>query len=577
MTIHRSRLVSIISILAIAVCAHVGRASTSRCTSGRWSIDGGPLSLGPFEFDAIGLRDGVPVLGRPCRALRWSRARIGDETRLRALFLCRPPDATRRLRNVPVRLRAHIFDACLHMEGAIGSRRLGAFVRFTATRPEPCGGIAGIVCPDGQYCELPAGECSSADLQGRCEEIPATCPEFFLPVCGCDGATYANDCLRRQAGAQRAHTGTCADCVSNEQCERDAYCAKSPGHCDARGTCTPRPVGCPDNVDPICGCDRATYFNPCEAAAAGVNVAHAGECADLCGGLVGVPCPDGEFCDLPAGQCGVLDLSGRCVEVSGACPEFYSPVCGCNGVTYANDCLRQAAEAQKAHDGPCECVPKTAPCERTCDCYARLGTAFCDDCPLLCPNCGNFWQCQDGSCVEQCGFIPPDVQTCFERACAGNDDCRTEQYCAKPLGECASAGVCQARPLVCPDLYSPVCDCDGKTHGNRCEAAAAGVNVAHEGECKLPCGGFAGIPCGAGEVCELPAGRCEWADLQGQCLPTGLCTQQYDPVCGCDGSTYPNDCERRNAGIQKRHDGACEGVCPCACGDTACSCLCPGR
>lgn len=72
-----------------------------------------------------------------------------------------------------------------------------------------CDGIAGVQCPAGQRCEHDPGECLLADGTGTCEPIPEVCPEVFDPVCGCDGVTYENDCVRKAEGVQKDHDGAC--------------------------------------------------------------------------------------------------------------------------------------------------------------------------------------------------------------------------------------------------------------------------------------------------------------------------------------------------------------------------------
>jgi hypothetical protein len=74
------------------------------------------------------------------------------------------------------------------------------------------------------------------------------------------------------------------------------------------------------------------------------------------------------------------------------------------------------------------------------------------------------------------------------------------------------------------------------------------------------------VACPSSQFCELATGACATVDPSGVCTtkPTS-CSPTVNAVCGCDGKTYANDCERQVAGVSRWAAGVCsDAACPAA-------------
>ena len=83
---------------------------------------------------------------------------------------------------------------------------------------------------------------------------------------------------------------------------------------------------------------------------------------------------------------------------------------------------------------------------------------------------------------------PPEPEAGAICGTRGAAACPADTFCSYAAGaDCGAAdkpGHCMKRPELCPEIFQPVCGCDGKTYSNACHAASAQVGVRQSEACK---------------------------------------------------------------------------------------------
>lgn len=194
-------------------------------------------------------------------------------------------------------------------------------------------------------------------------------------------------------------------CSSNADCASTELCAT--GLCEGGiGACIERPTTCEDVENPVCGCDGRTYQTECFASREGVRLATNQTC--ICQDNGG--CVDDQFCALDD-SCG---NPGTCLPRPESCDSADTQeVCGCDGVTYPNECAAFQSAARVSALDACDCTT--------------------------------------------------------------NDDCGESQFCNAIT--CDGPGGCEERPAGCPPEGPTVTGCDGALYDSACVATALGVRV----------------------------------------------------------------------------------------------------
>ncbi|XP_042159508.1 agrin isoform X1 [Oncorhynchus tshawytscha] len=305
---------------------------------------------------------------------------------------------------------------------------------------------------------------------------------------------------------------------------------------------------------------------------------------DDCRGML---CGFGSVCERDAAD----PSKTECVCKKMVCPSVVAPVCGSDSSTYSNECELEKAQCNTQQrikvlrKGPCAledpCSEVTCSYGSTCIQSSDSLSAKCM-CPLSCDGkpeqvvCGSDGQDYRNECelykqachtqknfrLQHQGYCNP----CKDSENSLNVACRVEPRTRQPLTF--------APPESCPPVNEPLCASDSQTYESECHMTRTGMQKGielrkiHPGRCKKQ--EMCKVECKFNGVCQV-----ERLGVRCSCEPI-QCDGTYKPLCGKDGRSYVNDCERRRAEclakahIPVKQQGPCDLHAPSPCLAKAC-------
>jgi hypothetical protein len=233
-----------------------------------------------------------------------------------------------------------------------------------------------------------------------------------------------------------------------------------------------------------------------------------------------------------------------CLLLVGACGSDNSSDSGERGTAVPRSLGK--ADGTMSCQGICgDQAPGGCWCDELCEKY--------DDC---CPDKVAVCDEKTPSCEGYCGEKSTDGCWCDE-LCAQYGDCCPDKATVCDGG--TTTPECEVQGGYCANFLDP-CD-PGYT-----DAPSMGCPMGKSGKCCLPQATCSdNSDCADGEYCHFDDGECllnTTAPITGTCeeRPTN-CVHLYKPVCGCDGTTYSNDCHAHAAGTSVGHSGPCKDPC----------------